>query len=424
MKINTPERVKNFDNPSVWLEFSPLSQMCDSVNLGQGFPDWSPPKFLQDYAIDSVQGNLTSRYSRSAGHPLLVNEIASQYSMKLGRDLDPNQEILVTVGASEALFLSIMSFLGPDDEVIIIEPAFDIYLGQLEMAQANIKTVKLLQVSKDGQKTFELDYDQFKKTINSKTKALILNSPHNPTGKVFSKEELIKLAEILEEYPDCLVISDEVYEHLTFDDHSHTPIASLSGMFNRTLSIYSSGKTFATTGWKIGWIIGDKKLIKRLQVSQQWVCFSVATPLQEAIAHGLKKAIEPFNGFESYFKWLQNEYRIKKDLLFSGLKKAGFNPIKPQGSFFILCDIKDHEFSFDSKKYFNDSSLSIDRNTLELRDYNYCRYLSINKKVTAIPTSAFYLPEHKNQAQNFLRFAFCKDNQILNLAIKNLMTQR
>jgi len=428
MKMHTPNRVKSFDQPSVWLEFSPLAKVTDSVNLGQGFPDWAPPQFVQDAAKESVSGAQFSSYARSAGHLNLTSVLAQEYEEQLNHKIDPQKDIVVTVGASEAIYLSIMSFIDKNDEVVIIEPAFDIYFGALAMAEANVKAVSLIPESENISSSAELvlDWDALEKTLNEKTKAIMLNTPHNPTGKVFSKDELTRLANLLKKYPDCLVITDEVYEHLVFDQKEHISIASIEGMYERTISIFSAGKTFSVTGWKVGWIIGPEKLIKRIQLAQQWVVFSVSTPHQEAIARSLIEAKKPYEGFNNYYDWFRHQFDRKRKLLFEGLKSAGLKPILPEGSFFIVCDIKGINIhkSEDLKKiqkWHNDGQINIDENTLELFDYNFCRSLSIQKNVTSIPTSAFYLEEHKENGSSWARFAFCKDESLIEQAIKNLL---
>lgn len=407
--LNTPSRVKFFDSPSVWLEFSPLAQYFKSVNLGQGFPDWAPPQFVQDFAKTSVEGGHCSTYARSAGHPKLIKVLAEHYEKQLNHKIIPEQEILVTVGASEALFLAIMSFVDVGDEVIVIEPGFDLYYGALKMAQANIKTVSLTD-------SLEMNWDKLNSLISDKTKMLILNTPHNPSGKVFNKDELTKLSKILDKAPNCVVLSDEVYEHLVYDESKHISIASVPGMYERTITVSSAGKTFSTTGWKVGWTIGPEQLIKRLQLCQQWVVFSVSKPHQEAIADSLVHAKK-----HHFYKSLKQDYLTKRDLLYTGLKELGLNPILPQGSFFILCDISD--FNLPNKKQEvleldNNGHIHIDHSTLDLHDYNFCRALTMDYGVAAIPTSAFYL--NKNENQKWARFAFCKDETTLNKALKSL----
>jgi kynurenine--oxoglutarate transaminase/cysteine-S-conjugate beta-lyase/glutamine--phenylpyruvate transaminase len=427
MDILSANRIKSFEAPSVWLEFSPLAQATKSINLGQGFPDWAPPSFLQNMAIESIQGVEYSTYARSAGHLNLTKSISKNYSEQLNQDINPLTDVVVTVGASEALFLSIMSFINEGDEVITIEPAFDIYYGALAMAKAKVMPVSLIPTTDilTTSSELELDWDTLKKNLSSKTKAIILNTPHNPSGKVFSKTELEKLAGMLRAFPQCLVIADEVYEHIVYNDNVHTPIASLPGMFDRTISIYSAGKTFSVTGWKIGWAIGPKELIRKLQLTQQWVVFSVSTPHQQAISQALNTAIKPYQGSESYYSWLKEEYTRKREILFNGLKENGLNPILPQGSFFILCDIKAKTFDKDLihknlLELCKDGAVQVDKATLDLKDYNYSRNLALTKNVTSIPVSAFHIKENQAMSQNFIRFAFCKEDDVLRNAIESL----
>jgi kynurenine--oxoglutarate transaminase/cysteine-S-conjugate beta-lyase/glutamine--phenylpyruvate transaminase len=412
----------NKNSPSVWLEFSPLAKKLKAINLGQGFPDWSPPEFLQKQAAKMVSGNEYSVYARSAGQPSLTKAISESYSDSLNMDINPDKNILVTVGASEALYLSIITFIKPGDEVIIFEPTFDIYMGQLKMAGADIKSVSLLPISQNSGSAsdFMVDWTELEKTISTKTKAIIINNPHNPTGKVFTSEELSKFESILANFPECLVISDEVYEHLVFDNLNHIHTASLDTLKDRTLSIFSSGKTFSTTGWKIGWVIASDKLMQKLQIAQQWVCFSVATPLQEAIAFAMKEALKPYNGFNTYYEWLRAEYTRKRDLLFNGLSEHGFQPRIPQGSFFIISDISNKPFDFSVEKYCSEFDLQIDHNTLKLNDYNFSRFLAVQHGITTIPMSAFLSKKYKATTQNFIRFAFCKSDELLKEAISKL----
>ena len=428
MSFKVPKRMQSFTQPSVWLEFSPLAKVTNSINLGQGFPDWSPPDFILENAKNDIVDPSLAIYARSAGHLNLVKSIADNYSSKLNHTIIPQSEVLVTVGATEGLFLSIMSFIDIGDEVIIIEPAFDIYLGALKMAQASIKPVKLIPSSSDIEcsSNLELDWDTLERTISKETKAIILNTPHNPTGKVFSKLELERLASILSKFPECLVISDEVYEHLVYDESEHISIASLPEMFDRTISIFSAGKTFSITGWKIGWIVASEHIVRRMSLAHQWVVFSASTPHQETLAKSLYEANLAFKGHSSYYKWLLNHYASKRELLFGGLKDAGLKPIKPQGSFFIICPTDHYDDPKDQTQKILDINkqglIQIDNTTNNIKDYNICRKLSLENKVTSIPTSAFYL-DHQS-SNNWIRFAFCKDDQTIKMALENLKSLR
>jgi kynurenine--oxoglutarate transaminase/cysteine-S-conjugate beta-lyase/glutamine--phenylpyruvate transaminase len=406
------------------LEFTPLAKLTGSINLGQGFPNWAPPEFVQKAASESALGKDYSTYARSAGHMNLVNEICYQYSQTLKRDLTP-ENVLVTVGATQGLYLSIQAFVEEGDEVIVIEPAFDIYYGALEMVKAKIIPIPLksaahIQSSKD----LQLDWEAIKSKLNKKTKAIIINTPQNPCGKCISKAEIQQLATLLEPYPDCIVISDEVYEHLIFEHQEHTALASVGSLYDRCLSVYSAGKTFSVTGWKIGWVVGPKILMQKLQYLQQWMVFSVGTPLQEAVARALKSARQAFEKFDDYYAWFRDFYSHKRSLLFQGLKELGFNPILPQSGFFILSDIKGIEFEAPVMdkiiQWDKTGELSLDYNTLELKDYQLARYLCLEYGVVTIPMSSFHLNKNNKQAQQWIRFAFCKEDQSIEEALNKL----
>lgn len=428
--FSSPRRFEQFGSPSVWLEFSPLATACDAVNLGQGFPGWDPPEFVTGFGQDMLGKGEYAQYARSAGSQILARSIATHYGPRLGKTLRWDRDIIVTVGCSEAIFLCLMALLDPGDEVLLLEPAFDIYGGAIAMMGGKAAYVPLT-LGADAQ--FHLDYAALEASITPHTKALILNTPHNPTGKVFSKDELQSLGLILKKHPQIVVISDEVYEHLVYDEAKHIPFATIPGMAERTLSLYSAGKTFSITGWKIGWVIGPEVLIKRLQIAQQWVVFSVATPLQAAVAHCLDAAPQPYQGFSNFYDWLKNDYQIRRDVLWNGLTQAGLASIKPSGSFFIPVDLSNvpKRFSTDAlgdyPRFATSHQIAYDPETLERLDYNFCRQLSRLHKVTPIPLSAFSDPSKTSHSLQTIdtqppmaRFAFCKPLDQLAVASKRL----
>jgi kynurenine--oxoglutarate transaminase/cysteine-S-conjugate beta-lyase/glutamine--phenylpyruvate transaminase len=417
-----PKRLMQFGAPSVWLEFSPLAQCFKAINLGQGFPGWNPPEFVTEFAREMMGQGAYAQYARSAALPILAEKIASHYESRLGRKISWQDEVVVTVGCSEAILLAFLALVNPEDEVILLEPSFDIYRASLAMIGA--KAVGVPLQFKDG--VFNVDLGLIQKSITPRTKALVLNTPHNPTGKVFSADELVAIADILKDHPQVTVVSDEVYEHLVFDGKRHVSIASIPGMNHRTLALYSAGKTFSVTGWKIGWAIGPKELIQRLQICQQWVVFSVATPLQAAVAHCLDFARRPYKGEASYYEWLQKDYDAKRIKLFNHLERAGLKPLKPEGSFFIttpLTELPQH-FSLRLPKGYQDlvdqKHISIDLDTLHHDDYNFCRSLTLSQQVTAIPYSAFFDPKQKKTLPPLARFAFCKPDEQIDEAGKRL----
>ncbi|NRA45546.1 MAG: aminotransferase class I/II-fold pyridoxal phosphate-dependent enzyme [Oligoflexales bacterium] len=424
MKHKVAGRLQKSSGPSVWLEFSRLAELVEGINLGQGFPDWDPPEFVVEASIKSSKSKGIHRYARSSGHKNLVEEITRSYEERLKHKINPLADVLVTVGASEALYLALMTYVNPGDEVLVIEPAFDLYYGAINMAGGVAKGVSL----KPGQDGFQLDPSDLDKQMSPKTKVLMLNTPHNPTGKVFTRDEYLEIAKVLKKYPNCIVVSDEVYEHLVYDDMEHIPFANIPGMGDRTISVYSAGKTFSITGWKIGWIIGNSDLVRPLQGCQQWVVFSVATHLQEAIAMCLQAAKEPYQGESSYYSWLREEYTQKRSILFEGLKHSGFKPILPQGSFFILTEYEhlkpewDH-FPDTENSMLEQGKIYINPATRSYKDYNFARNLAFNNSVVSIPVSAFmgYCAESSPDAQRYVRFAFCKSDALLRHACKKMI---
>lgn len=259
-------RLDGLDKPTVWEEFTPLALEHQAVNLGQGFPDWEPPKFVMDAMHQSVVlgGVKSNQYARSAAHMPLAVVLAEEYTKKLNidRPIDPVTEIATAVGCTQAFYCAMQGLLNPLDEVLLMEPAFDIYSAQVRMAGGVPKFIPLRQhpveTLSNANDVFYLDMTELKSSITPQTKILVLNTPHNPTGKMFSKDELDQIAEIVELNPQLTVIADEVYEYIVFDKNNspHVHFASLPGMYDRTLTLSSSGKTFSCTGWKVGWAVG------------------------------------------------------------------------------------------------------------------------------------------------------------------------
>lgn len=342
--------------------------------------------------------------------------------------IDPTTQVLVTVGASQAVYLSCMAFLDSGDEAVLIAPAFDMYGASVTLAGG--KPVYVPLRPREGCDVINssadlvLDVDEFAESISSKTKLLILNSPHNPTGKVFTRDEYLQIARILDDKaPECVVVSDEVYEHLVFDGE-HVPFASVSeSAYDRTLSIYSAGKTFSATGLKVGWVIGSPTLVRDLQIAHQYMVFAVNAPAQAAIASALCEAEELFEGHQNYYSWLRYTYARKRDMLVSTLREAGMNPILPQGAFYICTKVpEDHPAKKGSGvpeamlELVDNNKLTVDPDTIDRSDYNICRNLVIHFGVAAIPTSAFFSREHIGKtelASDYVRFAFCKSDEVL-----------
>mmetsp|Transcript_49267 Transcript_49267/g.96651 ORF Transcript_49267/g.96651 Transcript_49267/m.96651 type:complete len:426 (-) Transcript_49267:62-1339(-) len=401
-------RLAKFAAPTVWHTFSPLAAECKAVNLGQGFPGWGPPQFAKEALCKATTeelepdiGIMTNQYTRSAGHPSLVNQLAEQYSRSLQRKVDPLSEVLVCNGATETLYCILTGCLNPGDEMVTFEPAFDIYHASADMAGAKVVTCPLRIQEKAGKKEWVFDKEEFRAKFSGKTRMFLLNTPQNPTGKVMTRAELEFIASVLKDFPDVVCVADEVYEHIVYDQHQHLSIASLPGMFDRTLTVSSAGKTFSATGWKIGWAVGPAEVIRAAAIVHQWTCFSVHTPSQAAVADMLRVAEQPFEGFPSYYKWLQGTYTAKRDVLVKALQGGGVEPIMPEGSFFIIGDT--------SKLKIPDQHMNEDIPY----DWKLCKWLTKDIGVAAIPPSSFYCKENEEMAKNFARFAFCKPEAVL-----------
>lgn len=415
-------RLDGLDRPTVWHEFSPLANEYGSVNLGQGFPDWDPPQFCVDAmskAVDPSFGRNANQYARSYAHMPLAKVLAEDYSKRWNMEINPVDQVGSAVGCTNALYCALQGLLAPGDEVLLLEPAFDIYFAQVQMAGGIPRFCPLRPTGDpaDGASAhFQLDMAELEASITPRTKVLLLNTPHNPTGKIFSRTELTQIAEILlERHPHVTVVSDEVYEHIIFDaeEEPHISMATIPGVFDRTLTLSSSGKTFSCTGWKVGWAIGPAHLVKAMTAVQQWCNFSVATPNQDAIAMSLQQAREPYdvgdgNTYESFYQYLADDYRRKRGLLMSALATAGMSPICPPGGFFIMADTSGIEFPYDVEE----ATSAMPCSPMP-RDWSLSRWMTKEVGVTAIPPSAFYSKENVPLAKNLLRFAFCKGDDTL-----------
>jgi len=405
-------RLKGFDAPTVWAEFTPLANEYKACNLGQGFPDWQCPKFAKDALVKAVQNDF-NQYARSGGHLDLVDVLSEIYTpfFNLGRPINPLTEVTVSVGASEGLFAVMQAFLNDGGEVVLLEPAFDIYPAQIQMAGGKSVFVPL-RPGKEPKGKWTLDLEEFEAAFTARTKLFVLNTPHNPTGKVFTREELEGIAAVIKRHPNVIVVTDEVYENILYGENKHERMATFPDMWQRTLTLSSAGKTFSVTGWKVGWMIGPENLIQAVMETNQWIQFCVATPNQQAVADVLRQASKPYRGFSSYYEWLRAEYTRKKDLLCRALTGAGIIPIEPEGGIFVMGDTSKIEFP---EKYLQESTPACPQMT---RDWAFCRWLTIEKGVAAIPPTAFYCSQHRELAANYARFAICKKDETLEESLK------
>ena len=429
-------RLQGLDAPTVWQEFSPLAAQYNAINLGQGFPDWEPPPFVVQNMITSVSsssvvenatnephslpGRSANQYARSYAHMPLAQALAEIYTRKWPQHhppIDPSTQVATATGCTNVLYCAIQGFIDPGDEVILFEPAFDIYSSQVKLAGGIPKYIPLRPNIQDlstqsASDVFTFDLDELQAMITDRTKLIIINTPHNPTGKMFSFTELQGIANIVQNHPKVTVISDEVYEHIIFDPIQEPHISIATILPQQTLTLSSAGKTFSATGWKVGWAIGPAHLIKAVTAVQQWVNFSAATPNQDAMAYSLIAAEEPYTDphsqeqYSSYYTYLASEYQRKRSILIDALKVAGMTPIIPPGGFFIMADTSQIDFPY-AEKYATLVTEAMPTSPMP-RDWALSRWLTEEVGVTAIPPSAFYSQPNIHLAQNMLRFAFCK----------------
>ena len=395
-------RLSTIPAMTVWSEFTPLAMKHNAINLGQGFPSFGPPDFVKD-SLQSVLAqpeSMNHQYCRSMGHPALVKELQNRYSDGLGRQHAGGvtmDEVLITNGVTQALNCAMQAFLSPGDEVLMLEPFFDVYPNDVVMAGGVPVTVPL-QFAKGGDaSTWTIDWDALEGAVSStgKTKMFIFNTPQNVPGKVWSKEDIQRIADFSKRH-NLLVISDEVYEYMTYDGTEHLHLANLPGMWDRTLTMSSAGKTFSCTGWKIGWTVGPAHYIQSMAQIHAHQAFSVSTPNQMAVAKALQHASS-----SGYYREFRDLYEGKRNLLCDLLGKAGLEPVIPQGSFFVLADI-----SRVKKEVFHDEASPL------ALDWQFCRWATEAIGVTAIPTTAFCKAD-KARYQHFARFAFCKDDEYM-----------
>lgn len=374
-------RMRRFGT-TIFAEMSALAVEHDAVNLGQGFPDTAGPQPVLDAAIEAISAG-RNQYPPGPGVPQLREAIAAHQRRWYGLDWDVNSEVLVTAGATEALAATIMALCEPGDELIAFEPFYDAYDADAVLAQATLVPVRL------DWPEFALDIDRLAAAITPNTRAILLNTPHNPTGHVFSRAELELIAELAVAH-DLIVITDEVYEHLAFDEHRHIPMASLPGMRDRTITISSGGKTFATTGWKVGWVTGSAELVSAVMAVKQWLTYVNAGPFQEGIAAGLALP-------DAEFAAIREQLRAGRDLLVPALADAGFTVAPVNGGYFAVADAA----------------------PLGVTDAaQLCRELPERIGVAAVPLSAFY--RDAAGAKSLVRFAFCKRPEVLHEAATRL----
>jgi N-succinyldiaminopimelate aminotransferase len=375
---------------TVFAEMSALAAATGSVNLGQGFPDYPGPAEVLDVARAAI-GTAADQYPPGAGIPELRQAIADHHQRFSGLAYDPADEVLVTAGATEALSGALLALLDPGDEVVLFEPMYDCYAAGVAMAGGVSRPVPLRPPA-DGRGPWTFDEDELRAALTPRTKLLLLNTPHNPTGKVFSAGELATLAALATEH-DLLVLTDEVYEHLVFDGARHLSLATLPGMRDRTLVVSSAGKTFNVTGWKIGWICGPAPLVTAVRTAKQFLTYVNGGPFQPAVAAGLALP-------DAYFSAVARDLQYRRDVLVQGLAEAGLPVVSPEATYFATVDVR---------------AVQPDGDGLA-----FCRALPERAGVVAIPTGVFYDPRHAHLGRHLVRFAFCKGDDVLGEAVERL----
>jgi N-succinyldiaminopimelate aminotransferase len=373
---------------TVFAEMSALAARVGAVNLGQGFPDEDGPPAMLKAAQDAIADGV-NQYPPGIGIPALREAIAAQRKRTYGIDYDPATEVLVTVGATEAIAAAVLGLVEPGSEVILIQPFYDSYSPVVAMAGAHRVVAPLVP---DG-RGFALDVDALRRAVTPRTRALMLNSPHNPTGTVLGEAELTAIAEIAVD-ADLLVVTDEVYEHLVFDEHRHIPLAGFDGMAGRTVTISSAAKMFNCTGWKIGWACGPAELLHGVRAAKQYLSYVGGAPFQPAVAHALDTE-------DAWVAELRMSLQHRRDRLVSGLTEIGFGVHDSAGTYFVCADPR---------------PLGYDDSTA------FCAALPKYAGVAAIPLTAFCDPaaEDWNRWNHLVRFTFCKRQETLDEAIRRL----
>ncbi|MFI9247167.1 pyridoxal phosphate-dependent aminotransferase [Streptomyces sp. NPDC053086] len=370
---------------TIFAEMSALAVATGAINLGQGFPDTDGPEEIREAAVRALRDGRGNQYPPGPGIPELRTAIAAHQRRRYGLAYDPDTEVLVTAGATEAIAASLLALVEPGDEVVALEPYYDSYAASIAMAGGRRVPVTL----RPHEGSFRLDLDELRGAVTDRTRLLLINTPHNPTGTVLTRPELAAIAELAVER-DLLVVTDEVYEHLVFDGAEHLPLASFPGMRERTVSIGSAGKTYSFTGWKVGWVTGSPELVGAVRAVKQFLTYVSSGPFQYAVAEALALP-------DSYFEEFRRSMQDRRDILAEGLTAAGFEVFRPAGTYFITTDI---------------------RPLGEKDGFAFCRALPERAGVVAIPNAVFY--DDREAGAPFVRFAFCKREEVLRQAAERL----
>jgi N-succinyldiaminopimelate aminotransferase len=371
--------------PTIFSEMSALAVRTQAVNLGQGFPDVDGPPSVIARAVEALEHG-QNQYAPGIGVPALRQAVARHQQRHYGLELDPDSQVVVTTGCTEGIAAALLGLVDPGDEVVVLEPYYDSYVAMIQMAGGVRRPVTLRAPD------FRLDADELRAAVTPRTRLILLNSPHNPTGTVLTPEELAVVAEVAVEH-DLVVVTDEVYEHLTFTGHRHVPMATLPGMAERTLTLSSAGKSYSFTGWKVGWATGPAELVGAVLAAKQWLTFTSGSPLQPAVALALDE--EP-----DFPRELAAELEERRDLLCAGLTDAGLDVRVPEGTYFATADV---------------SALGWDDGMA------FCLALPERAGVVAIPAQVFYDdPGAPGAGRHLVRWAFCKEPEVIEEGLRRL----
>ncbi|QRI75691.1 MULTISPECIES: pyridoxal phosphate-dependent aminotransferase [Rhodococcus] len=386
-RVRTVRRLRPFAS-TIFAEMTALAVTHDAVNLGQGFPDTDGPRAMLDVARQAIADGV-NQYPPGPGTPELRRAIAADRAARYGLEHDPDTEVLVTVGATEAISAAILGLVEPSDEVLLTEPYYDSYAASVALAGASRRTVPLARAGSG----FVLDVDALRAAVTERTRMLVVNTPHNPTGTVYDDAALAAVAALACER-DLLVLSDEVYEHLVFDGRRHRPLASLPGMAERTVTVSSAAKTFNVTGWKIGWALGPRELIDGVRAAKQFMSFVAGAPFQPAVAYALTHE-------QPWIAAQRDDLQRRRDLLSGALADAGFGVLDSAGTYFVCADITPFGAT---------------------DGVAFCRTLPERIGVAAVPVSAFV--DDPQQWNHLVRFAFCKRDDVLLEGVRRLRSLR
>ena len=377
--------------PTVFSEFSALAVRVGAVNLGQGFPDFDGPEVVREAAVTALRRG-ENQYAHGLGAPPLRQAIAEHARRFLDLSIDPETQVVVTCGATEAIFDAVQGLVDPGDEVVAFQPVYDSYAASVAMAGGVLRPVTLRPPDAMHSRWW-FDPGELEAAFGPRTRVLLLNTPHNPTGKVFGRPELESVATLVQRW-NAVAVVDEVYGHLVYDGAEHRSLATLPGMTERTLTVSSGAKTFGLTGWKVGWAMGPRALRDAVLQAHQYVTFAVPTPLQHAVAAALQLP-------DAYFVELQADYARRRGKLLASLEASGLVPWAPEGAYFACVDVAGRGFGDDDA---------------------FCRHLTTRVGVAAIPLSAFYVD--RSRAPCVARFAFCKSDATLDEAARRLGSAR